>query len=57
MKNIKQKLAVSASLTAAILTLLTSCMTDGGNETTTAEPYTYNPQSDATTAAASAAEE
>lgn len=57
MKNIKHKLAVSASLTAAILTLLTSCMTDGGNETTTAEPYTYNPQSDATTAAVSAAED
>lgn len=55
MKNIKQKLAVSAALTAALLTLLTSCKT-GGEESTTAEPYTYNPQSDATAASSYAAE-
>ncbi len=45
MKNIKQKLAISAALAAAFTSVLSSCKTDANN-TAASESYVYKPQSD-----------
>lgn len=50
MNDIKKRLTASAALTAVLLTLLSSCKTNGGNDSTTAEPYSYNSKADTTNA-------
>lgn len=55
MNSLKQKLAVTAALTSALLMLFSSCG-DKGSETTTAEPYSYNSQTDMTSPTNAAAE-
>ncbi len=56
MKNIRQKLTVSAAIAAAIAALLSSCGS-GDADATTAESYVYNPQSGMTEAQSGAAED